>query len=246
MLKILIVDDESLARERLISLIDELSIECRLQEAENGLAALDMVSQQIPDIILLDIRMPIMDGLEVAQHLTNLENGPVIIFTTAYQDHALEAFEAHAIDYLLKPVKKERLRQAIERASILQRSNIRELRKHNSTAQPRTHLSARVQGNLRLLPVEEIRYLRADQKYIAAGWPGGELLLDESLVALEDEFRDRFTRIHRNALVALKFVDTLKKDKNGSYILTLLGVTTELQVSRRNLSNLRKLLNLTK
>lgn len=246
MLKILIVDDERLARERLIGLIDELNIDKQIQEAEHGLAALEKIRTQLPDIVLLDIRMPIMDGLEVAQHLSNMENAPAVVFTTAYQDHALEAFDAHAVDYLLKPVKKERLRQAIERAGILQRGSIREVRKHESASQPRTHLSARIQGNLKLVPVSEIRYLRADQKYVVAGWPGGELLLDESLVALETEFQDQFIRIHRNALVAFRHVDLLKKESSSAYIITLHGVSAELPVSRRNLGNLRKILKLAK
>lgn len=246
MLKILIVDDERLARERLISLINELNVDSQIQEAEHGLAALDIIRSQATDIVLLDIRMPIMDGLEVAQHLTNMDTAPAVVFTTAYQDHALEAFETHAVDYLLKPVKKERLKQAIDRASIIQRGSIEELRKHDNTTQPRTHLSAKVHGNFKLLAVEEIRFLRADQKYVIAGWPGGELLLDESLIALEAEFQDHFIRIHRNALIALKYVDTLKKDKSGNYLLSLSGVPSELQVSRRNLSNLRKALKISK
>ena len=244
MLKILIVDDERLARERLISLVDELRTDCEILEAENGLAALEMIDRLRPDIVLLDIRMPVMDGLEVAHHLTNLESAPAVIFTTAYQDHALEAFDTHAVDYLLKPVNKDRLMQAIERASILQRGNLQEIRAHEKSLHRRTHLSARVQGNLKLLTVREIRYLRADQKYVVAGWPGGELLIDESLIALESEFQDQFIRIHRNALIALDYVDTLKKNNDGTFIITLHGVPAALQVSRRNISNLRKALKL--
>ena len=242
MLKILIVDDERLARERLISLIDELNISHQIHEAEHGLAALEMVKSKSPDIVLLDIRMPIMDGLEVAHHLTNMDKSPAVIFTTAYQDHALEAFDTHAIDYLLKPVRKERLKQAIDRANILQRAHVNELRTLDRSAQSRTHLSAKVQGSLKLLAVKEIRYLRADQKYVIAGWPEGELLLDESLISLEAEFQDKFIRIHRNALVALEYIDTLKKEKSGIYTISLHGVSAVHQVSRRNLSILRKAL----
>jgi len=240
MLKILIVDDEQLARQRLISLIEELNPGQQLLEADNGLIALEMVSKHEPDIMLLDIRMPIMDGLEVAQHLTRLADAPAIIFTTAYQDHALQAFDIHAADYLLKPVRKERLQHALERARILQRAYIDQLRQQDSSAQPRSHLSATVQGNLKLLPVSEIRYLRAEQKYVVAGWPMGELLLDEPLVHLEQEFQSRFIRIHRNALVALEYIDELIVGKNGTHTVKLHGVSTLLQVSRRNLSYIRK------
>jgi len=240
MLKILIVDDEQLARQRLTSLIEELYPDRQLLEADNGLAALEMVNNHKPDIMLLDIRMPVMDGLEVAQHMTRLADAPAIIFTTAYQDHALEAFDIHAADYLLKPVRKERLKHALERARILQRSFIDQLRKLDPATPPRSHLSATVQGNLKLLPVSEIRYLRAEQKYVIAGWPNGELLLDEALVSLEQEFQARFIRIHRNALVALEYIDELIHGKRGSHSVRLHGVQTRLRVSRRNLSQLRK------
>jgi two-component system, LytTR family, response regulator AlgR len=240
MLKILIVDDEQLARQRLISLIEELNPGQQLIEAENGLTALEMVSDQKPDIMLLDIRMPIMDGLEVAQHMTRLASAPAIIFTTAYQDHALQAFDIHAVDYLLKPVRKERLKHALERARLLQRAYIDQLRQQDPSAQPRSHLSATVQGNLKLIPVAEIRYLRAEHKYVVAGWPNGELLLDEPLVSLEQEFQSRFVRIHRNALVAQKYINELILGKNGIHSVKLHGVSTLLPVSRRNLSHLRK------
>lgn len=242
MLKILIVDDEPLARNRLISLIGELPGEHRILEADQGLAALEKIMQDAPDIVLLDIRMPVMDGLEVAHHLAGMEHPPAVIFTTAYQDHALEAFDTHAVDYLLKPIRKERLRQALERAGILQRARVAELRRLEQPAQPRTHLSASIHGKLKLVPVKEVRYLKADQKYVVAGWPGGELLLDESLVTLEEEFQQRFIRIHRNALVAREYVDTLTKDKDGELMMTLRDMDVTLQVSRRNAAQVKKAL----
>jgi len=242
MLKILIVDDEPLARDRLISLIGELPGERRISTAEHGLVALEKITQDAPDIVLLDIRMPVMDGLEVAHHLARMEHPPAVIFTTAYQDHALEAFESQAVDYLLKPIKKERLQQALDRAGILQKARVAELRRLDQPLQPRTHLSAVAHGKLKLVPVKEVRYLKAEQKYVSAGWPGGELLLDESLVDLEKEFQERFMRVHRNALVATEFVDTLSKDKNGDLTMTLRDVNVSLQVSRRNATQVRKTL----
>ena len=242
MLKILIVDDEPLARNRLISIIGELPGEHRIFEADQGLAALEKIMQDPPDIVLLDIRMPVMDGLEVAHHLAGMERPPAVIFTTAYQDHALEAFDTHAVDYLLKPIRKERLRQALERAGILQRARVAELRRLEQPAQPRTHLSATMHGKLKLVPLKDIRYLKADQKYVVAGWPGGELLLDESLVTLEEEFQQHFIRIHRNALIAMEYVDTLTKDKDGELIMTLRDVNITLQVSRRNAAQVKKAL----
>jgi two-component system response regulator AlgR len=239
-MKILVVDDEHLARERLIDLISELPITTSIFEAEHGLAALDKVDQESPDIILLDIRMPLMDGMEVAHHLGRLESPPAVIFTTAYQDHALEAFDTHAIDYLLKPIRKERLQQAIEKAQILSQSKVNEVREKDKSARTRSHLSANVHGNIQLVPVEKIYYLKAEQKYVIAAWSGGELLLDEPLKSLESEFTELFVRIHRNALVALKFIDALKKDNQQNICIHLRGVAQPLQVSRRHVSNVRQ------
>lgn len=240
MAKILIVDDEPLARERLLRLLAEIDAGHQLFEAGNGLQALDSVRQHKPDVLLLDIRMPAMDGLEVAHHLAAREEAPAIIFTTAYQDHALAAFDIHAVDYLLKPVRRERLAAALDRASVLLQATITDLRQQDPGAQPRSHFSACYKGELTLLPVNEVRYLRAEQKYVIAGWPAGELLLDESLVTLEQELAGDFIRIHRNALVAARYIDSLKKDTAGSYHIRLRGVDTEVQVSRRNLGELRK------
>ncbi len=241
-MKILIVDDESLARERLVSLVSELNADCSISEAENGVAALKIINKESPELILLDIRMPVMDGLEVAHHLAGLETPPAIIFTTAYQDYALDAFDAHAVDYLMKPVRKERLQQAIDRAKALSRVNINELRDHHDSNSSRTHLSTTVQGNLQIIPIEKIYYLKADQKYVTAVWSDGELLLDDSLKSLEQEFSSQFIRIHRNTLVALEYILGLEKDEAGNPTIKLQGMETPLPVSRRHASHVRKVL----
>ena len=126
-MKLLIVDDESLARERLVNLVLELYPDATIDEAVNGLDALDKISNDLPDILLLDIRMPRMDGLELANHLLHYDSPPAIVFTTAYQDHALSAFDANAVDYLLKPIRKDRLKTAIERAAIINSSKLSSL-----------------------------------------------------------------------------------------------------------------------
>jgi two-component system response regulator AlgR len=239
-MKILIVDDEALARERLSGLISEIDSSAILIEAEHGLAALDAVQRQPPDIVLLDIRMPLMDGLEVAHHLANLESPPAVIFTTAYQDHALEAFDIHAVDYLLKPIRKQRLIDALQRARTLRRGNINEIRSQDNLNAARSHLSAIKQGDIQLIPVNDIRYLKADQKYIVAAWPGGQILLDESLKSLESEFHSIFIRIHRNALVASQYIEGLKKDKEGYLSIQLRNMTDTLRISRRHLSSIRQ------
>ena len=242
MMKILVVDDERLARERLIDLISELSISTSIKEAEHGVEALENVKRYKPDVIMLDIRMPLMDGLEVAHHLTRLNDPPAIIFTTAYQDHALEAFDNHAIDYLLKPIRKERLVQALDRAKMIARNTVDKIRNEDKANIARSHISANVHGNIQLVPVDKIYYLKADQKYVIAAWPGGELLIDESLKSLESEFNKQFIRVHRNALVAWKFIEALKKDKQQNVLIKLRGVETPLQVSRRHVSDIRNVI----
>ncbi len=241
-MKILIVDDEMLARERLVSLLSELNADFSISEAENGVAALKLINKESPELILLDIRMPVMDGLEVAHHVAGLEAPPAIVFTTAYQDYALDAFDAHAVDYLMKPIRKERLHQAIDRARALSRNNINELRDNHDSNNSRSHLSTTIHGNLQIIPIEKIYYLKADQKYVTAVWSEGELLLDDSLKSLEQEFSSHFMRIHRNTLVALEHILGLEKDEEGSPVIRLQGIETRLPVSRRHASHVRKVL----
>jgi len=238
-MKILIVDDEHLARERLKDLIGDAAEPHEILEADNGVNAIDTVALHQPDVVLLDIRMPVMDGLEAAHHLSRLEHPPAVIFTTAYQDHAIEAFDANAIDYLLKPIRGERLHKALAKASHLQRSRIDALRDADSD-HARTHLSSSSQGRIRLIPVHEIRYLLADQKYVTVGCRDREYLLDESLKALEQEFTGRFLRIHRSTLVALEHIRSLEKDESGGYIIHLQEIVTGFPVSRRHLAEVRQ------
>jgi len=241
-MKILIVDDEQLARDRIKDLIRRSGAKHSLLEAGNGLAALEIARGESPDAVLLDIRMPGMDGLETADHLARLDRPPAIIFTTAYDDRALEAFEASAVDYLLKPVRSERLIRALDRARILGASHIRKLREHDPARRPRTYISVSGHDGIQLVPVAEIRYLKADQKYVCIGWPGRELLLDEPLKSLEQEFGDRFLRIHRNALVARHLLESLDKRVGGAFELRLRGVAQPFAVSRRHAGDVRKAL----
>ncbi len=237
-MRILIVDDEALARERLKSLLAELAVETELLEAANGLEALQICQQQPVQTLLLDIRMPAMDGIEVARHLGQTPHPPSIIFTTAYDQHALAAFENHAVDYLLKPVKLERLRQALEKASLLNQSQLHGLQ--DATQSTRRHLSAQQQGQMKLIPVREVRYLQADHKYVTAVSADTELLLEDSLKSLEKEFPDDFLRIHRNALVALRYVESVEKDSDGAGLIRLRGISQPLSVSRRHLAQVKR------
>ncbi len=235
-MRILIVDDEPLARERLRSLIAEIGQDEVIGEAGDGVGAIDAVQRLNPDMVLLDIRMPGMDGLEVARHLRLLARPPAVVFATAFGDHALEAFEANAIDYLLKPIRAERLAAALERA----RSLTALRREVLPPTDARTHLSAVVKGRLQLVPVAEIRYLHADQKYVEAVWPQGRVLIEDSLKSLELEFPRRFVRVHRNALVAIEYVEALERLDDGEVVLVLRGIGERVAVSRRMVSEVRQ------
>lgn len=240
-MKIVIVDDEAPARARLRRLIEEIAGHEVVGEAANGSEALLQAEQQHPDVLLLDIRMPGIDGLEAARHLAALENPPAVVFTTAYGDHALDAFSAHAIDYLLKPIRKERLEEALSRVRKLNRAQ-RAVLAGGNTPSARSHICARVRGDLQLVPLDDVRYFLADQKYVTVRHGGGALLIEESLKSLEQEFGSRFVRVHRNALVALAHVSALTRDAQGLVRVQLRGVPEALEVSRRHLRALRKTL----
>lgn len=240
-MKILIADDESLARARLAALLHDCVAVEVVGEAGNGHETLQAAATLAPDLVLLDIRMPDMDGLEVARHLGALEKPPAIVFCTAYDEHALAAFEAHAIDYLLKPIRLERLQAALERA-----------RRFSVTQTPasapavvagitRTHICARVRGNLVLVPVMDIDYLLAEDKYVLVRHRHGEVLIEEALKNMEDEFIERFVRIHRNCLVARDRMAGMTRASDGRIFVQVIGQETPLEVSRRNLPGLRKL-----
>lgn len=239
-MRILIVDDEPPARSRLRALLGELDAGEVIGEAANGAEALDLVRRHQPHVLLLDIRMPGMDGLETAGHLGRLEAPPAVIFTTAYDEHALQAFQTGASAYLLKPVRREKLAEALRSAQRLNRVQLDALQA--ATQHARTHISARVHGDIRLVAVEEVRYFLAEHKYVTVGFRGGSILIEESLKALEDEFAERFVRIHRNALVSRAHIRALERTGSGRHRVRLRDVEETLSVSRRHLAALRRCL----
>lgn len=241
-MKILITDDEPLARDRLRSLIDELDVGRVVGEAANGKEALQQCDRLQPDVLLLDIRMPEMDGIEAAMHLTNLERPPAVIFTTAFGDHALAAFEAHAVDYLLKPIRSARLQEALQKTRQLNRAQLQSLQQVETPPAARSYISARVRESIELIPIEEILYFRADQKYVAVRHLHGEVLIEESLKSLAQEFAPATLRIHRNTLIFKDYIAGLTKDDEGHPLLLLRGCDEPLAISRRHLSEIKQLL----
>jgi len=237
-MRLLIVDDESPARERLRGMLGELG-DCEvIGEATNGNDALHACATLKPDIVLLDVRMPGLWGIEVAQHLATLEEAPAVIFTTAYGDHAIEAFDAQAIGYLLKPIRKEKLARAIKHAARISTPRLMQATRTANLDHCREYVCAKLADQLKLIPVADVYYFAADQKYVTVHHKNGEDLIDEPLKDLGDEFAAGFIRIHRNALVAEKYIAGIERDADGQYTVRLRETAVALQVSRRHAGEL--------
>jgi two-component system, LytTR family, response regulator AlgR len=237
-LRVLIVDDEEPARQRLRDLLTDCAREMPLEvvgEAANGRQALDMLSEAPVDVVLLDIRMPEMDGIELARHTRTLDAPPAVIFTSAYDDYALRAFEVHAVDYLLKPIRQGRLHEALLRARTMQAPTADVLRAIKPEA--RSHLAVNERGRIHLVPVASIVFLKAELKYVTLRTAEREYLTEESLMALELEFGNQFVRVHRNCLVARSAIRGFQRaagpDGEGHWLVLLNGVDEKLAVSRR-------------
>jgi two-component system response regulator AlgR len=244
-LRVLIVDDEAPARHRLRDVLadcaDQLAVDI-VGEADNGLDALTLIQQQPVDVVLRGIRMPGMDGLECAAHINRLTSPPAIIFSTAYDAYACQAFDLNAVDYLLKPVRAERLVRALSRAHHLNNTLLDQLRDAHPKA--RSHLSLNEKGRIVLIPVDDILYLKAELKYVTVRTATREYLIEESLTYLENEFDPVFLRIHRNCLVArarIREIGKLPGDEDGHF-LRLDGLDERLMVSRRQYSALREII----
>jgi two-component system response regulator AlgR len=240
-LRILIVDDEANARRRLARLLAELGGEQQvIGEAADGEEALQMCHLQEVDVVLLDIEMPGMGGLETASHLAALDPPPAVIMVTAYPAYALDAFERGADDYLVKPVRGERLRSALQRVRFPTRPQRQTLAEPTVRSPRRRQLTAHYRGRLQMVPIEDVLYLQAEHKYVTVRHRSGHLLIDESLKSLEDEFPDIFLRIHRNALVARRHLAELTKNGDGTSVARLRGCEERLPVSRRHLPDVRR------
>jgi two-component system response regulator AlgR len=241
-MKVVIADDEPLARERLRGLLSSIQGVEVVADAADGHEALHACAAHHPDLVLLDIAMPGIDGLEAARHLAAFEPRPAVVFCTAYDAHALSAFEAEAIDYLVKPVRPERLAAAIERVRTFAAGRGQGASPGTSQGQRRTHLCARLRGSLRLIPIEDVHYLHAEEKYVIVHHARGEDLIEESLKSLEEEFGSRFVRIHRNCLVARHEIVELKRSPDGHVQALTRHGKAPLEVSRRCVAGLRETL----
>jgi two-component system response regulator AlgR len=240
---LVIVDDEAPARERLERLVAELPDWESLGSAATAAQALERIAKDRPAVVLLDIKMPVMSGIELARHLDRLDDPPAVIFTTAYDQYALEAFDAHAVGYLLKPVRRERLEDALARAARLSEALLGSLKLDSPGLERRRHVAARVRDQLRLIPVDSIRYFEAEQKDVSVYHAGGVDLIEEPLKQLELEFGDLFVRIHRSMLVAVAAIEAVEKDAAGGHHVCLRGDDRSLPVSRRQVTELKSRLS---
>ncbi|MGK2914225.1 MAG: LytR/AlgR family response regulator transcription factor [Porticoccaceae bacterium] len=242
-MNVLIVDDEPLARERLARMILALGGFRIVGQAGSGQEAIRAAKDIGPDVVFMDVRMPGMDGLAAAQHLAELNPPPAVIFCTAYGDYAVDAFSSEATGYLLKPVKREDLAAALNRTRRINKAQLAELQQSSGfLLGGRSHIAAKNRRGIALVPVVEVRLFQADHKYVTAYHDGGEALLDETLKELEEEFDGRFIRVHRNALVAINHIEGIERDHEGQCFVQLDGLDIKPQVSRRHISQLRKLL----
>ena len=261
--RLLIVDDEPPARQRMKELLADRRAEVPhvlVGEAANGVEALDLLASAAPDIVLVDMHMPGMSGLEFARHAQLLERPPAIVFVTAHDQFAVQAFEVNAVDYLLKPVRAVRLAAALQKAgaALRQASAVYE----RLDGQPRRFFSVSERGRIRLVAVSDVLFMRSEQKYVALHVRGPGLhehLIEESLSGLEEEFPGVFVRIHRNCLVARRLIRGVEKggaerggaDKGAApedaeggegWLLLLEGCEDKLPVSRRQWPTIKSLL----
>jgi two-component system response regulator AlgR len=242
-MKVLVVDDEKLARERLVRMVETLGDYEVAGVADCGEEAVRQAIKVEPDIVLLDIRMPGMDGMQAGRQLSTLAAPPAVIFCTAFGEHAIDAFDVNASGYLMKPVRREALTEALGKAGQVNKVQLEAIMGEGETPQvrSRTHISAKTRRGIELIPLAEVKFFQADHKYVTVRHGSGEVLIDDTLRDLECEFGDRVVRIHRNALIMMDHLEGLERDPSGHYQVRMRGIEERLDVSRRHVSGLRRL-----
>jgi len=239
-MKILVVDDEPLARVRCMRLLEELGEYHCVGEAENAEQALQQIKALEPDVVLLDIEMPGMNGLSAAARISTLKNPPAVVFTTAYAEHALDAFDAQAVGYVLKPIRRDKLQHALQRASTLRQGQQMSRQVGNETPSlSQVMLRVHYSGGYRQLPLAQVLYLTALKKYVLICTEQEEILVEDSLKALHQQHPESLVRIHRNTLVVGQRIDRLERGEGGQYVVVH-GLEQTLEVSRRHLASVRR------
>ncbi len=241
---ILVVDDELLARQRLVKMLRNIEGNVVVGEAENGAQALQAVESLDPDLVFMDVKMPGMDGLQAARAIAELDEPPAIIFCTAYDEYALQAFDAQAAGYIVKPVTGEQLQDVLQKAqrvNKLQRAMVKD--GGEPAAEKRKNISAKTRKGIELIPLDDIHCFIADQKYVTVIHRNGETLIDDTLKDLEGELEPEFLRVHRNALIAVRDIAGLERAEAGHYEVILKGTDFRPMVSRRHLSKVKMLVS---
>ena len=235
---ILIADDEPLARQRIRRLLEDLPVYRAAREAKDEHDPPHKIADPKPDILLLDIRMPGMDGMQAAGQISQLDNPPAVIFCTAYDHFAIQAFDVQACGYLLRPVRKEALAQTLARAGRTNRVQRRSLA--GQTGQGAGQLAVRTHRGTELIDLDTILYCEADQKYVTLHHTRGETLCVYTLKELEQAYPQQLLRIHRNTLVGVRFIRGLQRSSDGHHSLALKGLPAGLPVSRRHAGHVRQ------
>jgi two-component system response regulator AlgR len=237
--KILIVDDETHARSRLVAMLAELGGSYELcAQAGSGEQALAACAAQAIDVVLLDVRMPGIDGSEVARRLAEQAVPPAVIFTTAYDEHAMAAFDSQAVGYLLKPIRREQLRKALLQAVRLTRPQLDVLAREQADSVPQ--IAATGRGGVTRIPLDQVYFLQADSKYVLVRHAQGEALVEDSLKSLDEQYPGRFLRVHRNALVMPERVAGMSRATDGRALLDFRGIDDQVEISRRHLPAVRR------
>jgi len=235
-IRALVVDDERLARKDLSNMLNEIEGVEIIGEAEDVPSAIKAIESLHPDIVFLDIQMPGQTGFDLVE---KVDFSGKIVFVTAYDEYAIEAFDAQAVGYLLKPVRREKLERALQQAGRLGASQLGELASADTRVARREHIAIRVRDELRLISIKDVRFFRADQKYVTVYHAAGENLIDESMKLLAEEFEPDFVRIDRGILVSLVAIEALERDAQGKHRVRLRGTADTLPVSRRRLAALK-------
>lgn len=233
MIHTLIIDDEPPARARMKRLLEAVP-ECEfVGEAVSGRQALEMIPGLKPDLLILDISMPGMDGMALARALQTMDEPPLVVFCTAWPDQALDAFDCDAIDYLVKPVRPDRLQAAVNKVA-------RAMGQRSGELPETKFLRSTVGGKTTLVPLADVVCLIAEDKYTTVFYTGGKTVINDSLIDLEQRFSEQLMRIHRNALVAPGRIRGLERLGSGASLMMLEGIEFRPEVSRRKLSLIRK------
>lgn len=242
-MRVLIVDDELLARQRARRMVESIEGYTVAGEAVNGEGALAAIREMDPDIVMLDIRMPGEDGLQTARRIAELDDAPAVIFCTAFDEYALEAFDTLAVGYLLKPIQKEQLETTLNKAKKVNKLQKAVMESDADGELRRRNIAAKTRRGVELVPIEDIHCFIADQKYVTIVHRNGETLIDDTLKELEEEFAHQFVRVHRNALVAVRNIERLERKSSGQYELQLKNSEYRPTVSRRHVAAVRELLS---